>query len=207
MFKLIAKMGCISPRPIKHPKKPLPTIPNQTNCPDNDSSAVLPTSSIQINPYKDRSNSIVSVGSSNISSECSKIKNKYNETDRNNSRNKKSIFSTLTASNKNCCELTNDSTSSAPTASQQPNSSTTNVGSLGQQQQPPHSQHSQKIVIALYAYESRDEGELSFEKNEKLVVLDDIEPDWWLAHKLTQPERKGYIPMNFVVSNVIETEE
>ena len=37
--------------------------------------------------------------------------------------------------------------------------------------------------------------------------MDDTEPDWWLAYKLTQPERKGYIPMNFVVSNVIETEE
>lgn len=200
MFKLIAKMGCISPRPIKHPKKPLPTIPNQTNCLNNDSSIVLATSSN--NPYKDRSNSIVSVGSSNINIECSKTKNKYNETNRNNSRNKKSIFSTLTTSNKNCCELTNpkatnDNTSLAPT-----NSITVIMGSPSQQQS-----QQQKIVIALYAYESRDEGELSFEKNEKLVILDDIEPDWWLAHKLSQPERKGYIPMNFVVSNVIETEE
>lgn len=65
----------------------------------------------------------------------------------------------------------------------------------------------QKVVIALYAYEGRDDGELSFEKNDKLVVVDDSEPDWWLAYRLMNPERRGYIPMNFVVSNVIETEE
>ena len=64
----------------------------------------------------------------------------------------------------------------------------------------------QKIVIALYSYEGRDNGELSFEKGEKLVVIDDKEPDWWLAKALTT-ERTGYIPMNFVVNSEIETEE
>jgi hypothetical protein len=64
----------------------------------------------------------------------------------------------------------------------------------------------QKVVIALYSYEGRDEGDLGFEKGEKLIVLDDKEPDWWLAKRL-QTEEKGYIPMNFVVTNIIETEE
>lgn len=66
---------------------------------------------------------------------------------------------------------------------------------------------SNKTVIALYSYEGRDEGELSFEKNEKLIIVNDSEPDWWLAHKLNDPDRKGYIPMNFVVHDAIETEE
>lgn len=64
----------------------------------------------------------------------------------------------------------------------------------------------QKVVIALYSYEGRDEGDLCFEKGEKLIILDDKEPDWWLAQRL-QTEEKGYIPMNFVVTNIIETEE
>ncbi|CAG2109074.1 unnamed protein product [Medioppia subpectinata] len=64
----------------------------------------------------------------------------------------------------------------------------------------------QKIVIALYSYEGRDEGELSFEKGDKLVIIDDKEPDWWLAKRITS-DRAGYIPMNFVVMNIIETEE
>ncbi|KAH9391848.1 hypothetical protein TYRP_022346 [Tyrophagus putrescentiae] len=72
---------------------------------------------------------------------------------------------------------------------------------------PGNSGPQQKVVIALYPYEGRDDGELSFEKNEKLVVVDDSEPDWWLAYRLMAPERRGYIPMNFVVNNVIETEE
>jgi hypothetical protein len=64
----------------------------------------------------------------------------------------------------------------------------------------------QKVVIALYSYEGRDEGDLGFEKGEKLIILDDKEPDWWLAQRL-HTEEKGYIPMNFVVTNIIETEE
>jgi hypothetical protein len=64
----------------------------------------------------------------------------------------------------------------------------------------------QKVVIALYSYEGRDEGDLSFEKGEKLIILDDKEPDWWLAQRF-QTVETGYIPMNFVVSDIIETEE
>ena len=64
----------------------------------------------------------------------------------------------------------------------------------------------QKTVIALYSFEGRDEGELSFEKGDRLIIIDDKEPDWWLAKKLNN-EKTGYIPMNFVVSNIIETEE
>jgi len=64
----------------------------------------------------------------------------------------------------------------------------------------------QKIVIALYSYEGRDERDLSFEKGDKLIIIDDREPDWWLAQRV-ETEERGYIPMNFVASNIMETEE
>ncbi|CAG2183765.1 unnamed protein product, partial [Oppiella nova] len=70
----------------------------------------------------------------------------------------------------------------------------------------PTNVSNKKIVIALYSYEGRDEGELSFEKGDKLIVIDDKEPDWWLA-KMISSERAGYIPMNFVVKNIDETED
>lgn len=64
-----------------------------------------------------------------------------------------------------------------------------------------------KMVVALYDYKGRDDGELSFDKNEKLVIVDDTEPDWWFAFKLASPEKKGFVPMNFLANNVYETDE
>ena len=66
--------------------------------------------------------------------------------------------------------------------------------------------YSNKIVIALYNYFANDEGDLSFRKGERLQIIDDTDPDWWLAKHLTS-NQKGYIPMNYVVSEAIETEE
>lgn len=66
--------------------------------------------------------------------------------------------------------------------------------------------NNQQVVIALYNYNAKDEGDLSFRKGDRLVILDDGDPDWWLAkHKGTN--HKGYIPRNYVVSEAIETEE
>ena len=64
-----------------------------------------------------------------------------------------------------------------------------------------------KTVIALYSFEGRDEGELSFEKGDKLVIIGRQRgpTGGWL--KKFNTERTGYIPMNFVVNNIIETEE
>lgn len=67
------------------------------------------------------------------------------------------------------------------------------------------SSHS-KIVIALYTYNAKDDGDLSFRKGERLLILDDADPDWWLAKHMTT-NQKGYIPMNYVASEAIETEE
>ena len=66
--------------------------------------------------------------------------------------------------------------------------------------------YSYKIVIALYNYFANDEGDLSFRKGDRLQIIDDSDPDWWLAKHLTS-NQKGYIPMNYVVSEVIEMEE
>lgn len=68
------------------------------------------------------------------------------------------------------------------------------------------SKHSNKIVIALYNYFANDEGDLSFRKGDRLQIIDDTDPDWWLAKHLAS-NQKGYIPMNYVVSEVIEMEE
>lgn len=66
--------------------------------------------------------------------------------------------------------------------------------------------YSNKIVIALYNYFANDEGDLSFRKGDRLQIIDDSDPDWWLAKHLTS-NQKGYIPMNYVVSEIIEMEE
>nr|XP_027201921.1 tyrosine-protein kinase Src64B-like [Dermatophagoides pteronyssinus] len=68
------------------------------------------------------------------------------------------------------------------------------------------SKHLNKIVIALYNYFASDEGDLSFRKGDRLQIVDDTDPDWWLAKHLTT-NQKGYIPMNYVVSEIIEMED
>lgn len=74
------------------------------------------------------------------------------------------------------------------------------------QQLASSAKHPTKIVIALYNYFANDEGDLTFRKGERLQIVDDSDPDWWLAKHLTN-NQKGFIPMNYVVSEVIEMEE
>ncbi len=69
----------------------------------------------------------------------------------------------------------------------------------------PSASHS-KIVIALYTYNAKDDGDLSFRKGERLHIIDDTDPDWWLAKHMNN-NQKGYIPMNYVASEAIEMEE
>ena len=54
-----------------------------------------------------------------------------------------------------------------------------------------------KIYIARYAYQARTTEDLSFEKGEQLLILGNIEGDWWLAKSLKN-DREGYIPKNYV---------
>ena len=70
----------------------------------------------------------------------------------------------------------------------------------------PSSSHNQTVVTALYTYQAKDEGDLSFRKGDKLLVIDDSDPDWWLAKNMAT-NAKGYIPRNYVVAEVLETEE
>ncbi|RWS30392.1 tyrosine-protein kinase Src64B-like protein [Leptotrombidium deliense] len=64
----------------------------------------------------------------------------------------------------------------------------------------------QQIVIALYTYNAKDDGDLSFRKGDRLLLLDNGDPDWWLAkHLITNA--KGYIPRNYVVTAALETQE
>ncbi|RWS07986.1 tyrosine-protein kinase Src42A-like protein, partial [Dinothrombium tinctorium] len=54
-----------------------------------------------------------------------------------------------------------------------------------------------KLYIALYDYEARTKEDLSFKKGEKLVVIDKVDDEWWLARKIVTSE-EGYIPSNYV---------
>lgn len=51
--------------------------------------------------------------------------------------------------------------------------------------------------VALYDYESRTEDDLEFKAGDFLVILDDMEFDWWMA-KHKENGRQGYVPSNFV---------
>ena len=53
------------------------------------------------------------------------------------------------------------------------------------------------VFVARYAYQARTTEDLSFEKGEKLRVLEGMESDWWLAKSL-KTNREGYIPKNYV---------
>lgn len=55
-----------------------------------------------------------------------------------------------------------------------------------------------KIFIALYDYEARTTEDLSFDKGEKLEVVNDTDGgDWWQARSLAT-NNVGYIPSNYV---------
>ncbi|NP_001135853.2 src family kinase 5 [Strongylocentrotus purpuratus] len=60
--------------------------------------------------------------------------------------------------------------------------------------------------IALYAFQGRNDGDLSFEKGEVLKVFDQS-GDWWVASS-TRTNVQGYIPCNYVAPvNSLEVEE
>ncbi|GFQ71333.1 tyrosine-protein kinase Src64B [Trichonephila clavata] len=64
-----------------------------------------------------------------------------------------------------------------------------------------------KIVVALYPYNARDQGDLSFRKGDRLGILDDSDPDWWHACHLTN-QQNGYVPRNYVApEKTVESED
>eukprot|EP00794_Sanderia_malayensis_P004569 gene4569-5166_t len=61
---------------------------------------------------------------------------------------------------------------------------------------PPFPDPRAKVVVAVYSYTARTDGDLSFERDDLLEIRDDT-GDWWKArHQKTG--KKGYIPNNYV---------
>ncbi|XP_050731675.1 tyrosine-protein kinase SRK2-like isoform X1 [Eriocheir sinensis] len=56
-----------------------------------------------------------------------------------------------------------------------------------------------RIVLAMYKFQGRSNGELSFEKGDRMEIINDADADWWLARHLTR-HIEGYIPKNYVAS-------
>ncbi|KAG8524136.1 Tyrosine-protein kinase HCK [Galemys pyrenaicus] len=65
---------------------------------------------------------------------------------------------------------------------------------------------SEDIVVALYDYEAIHHEDLSFQKGDQMVVLEES-GEWWKARSLAT-RKVGYIPSNYVARvNSLETEE
>ncbi|NXD31287.1 LCK kinase, partial [Spelaeornis formosus] len=70
---------------------------------------------------------------------------------------------------------------------------------------PPCSPMQEKLVVALYNYEPKHDGDLGLRKGEKLRVLEE-NGEWWKAQSLTTGQ-EGLIPHNFVaLVNSLEPE-
>ncbi|XP_038057565.1 tyrosine-protein kinase SRK2-like isoform X2 [Patiria miniata] len=61
---------------------------------------------------------------------------------------------------------------------------------------PKKDNGSQDIFTALYQFEGRTEGDLSFQQGDKLKILN-FSGDWWHAKSLVT-NQEGYVPSNFV---------
>ncbi|XP_034433051.1 tyrosine-protein kinase Lck [Hippoglossus hippoglossus] len=77
---------------------------------------------------------------------------------------------------------------------------------------PCHSQHSppmsplpDNLVEAIYSYEPNHDGDLGFEKGDKLKIINKDDPEWYLAESLTTGQQ-GFIPYNFIAMTTVETE-
>ncbi|OPJ71726.1 tyrosine-protein kinase Lck [Patagioenas fasciata monilis] len=70
---------------------------------------------------------------------------------------------------------------------------------------PPCSPLQDKLVVALYNYEPKHDGDLGLQKGEKLRILEES-GEWWKAQSLTTGQ-EGLIPYNFVATvNSLEPE-
>ncbi|NWW86506.1 LCK kinase, partial [Rhynochetos jubatus] len=70
---------------------------------------------------------------------------------------------------------------------------------------PPCSPLQDKLVVALYNYEPKHDGDLGMRKGEKLRILEES-GEWWKAQSLTTGQ-EGLIPYNFVAMvNSLEPE-
>ncbi|XP_028293618.1 tyrosine-protein kinase Lck [Gouania willdenowi] len=70
---------------------------------------------------------------------------------------------------------------------------------------PPSSPLPDNVVEAIYSYAPTHDGDLGFEKGDKLKIINKDDPEWYLAESLTSGQR-GFIPYNFVAMTTMETE-
>lgn len=62
---------------------------------------------------------------------------------------------------------------------------------------PPVIVQDDNSVVALYTYQKRSDSDISFEKDDILIILDKSNKDWWKARN-TRTRQEGYIPSNYV---------
>ena len=55
----------------------------------------------------------------------------------------------------------------------------------------------ENVYLARYSYNARTSEDLSFKKDEKLLIIGGTEGDWWMG-KSMMTGKKGYIPHNYV---------
>ncbi|KAI6218058.1 Tyrosine-protein kinase [Aphelenchoides besseyi] len=71
----------------------------------------------------------------------------------------------------------------------------------------PRLKPGEEQVIALYPYESRSDGDLSFKKGDVMFLLESSNSDWWFV-RTKDGQRQGYVPKNFVaIRTTVESEE
>lgn len=71
---------------------------------------------------------------------------------------------------------------------------------------PPREQRG-ALFVGRFNYVARTAEDLSFEKNEQLLVIGGMEGDWWMARSLATGQ-EGYIPRNYVAAaETYEAEE
>ncbi|XP_077476600.1 tyrosine-protein kinase Lck [Stigmatopora argus] len=73
------------------------------------------------------------------------------------------------------------------------------------QDSPSLSPLPENLAVACYSYEACHDGELGFEKGEKLKIINRDDPEWYLAESLTTGQR-GLVPYNFIAMNSVGTE-
>jgi len=77
--------------------------------------------------------------------------------------------------------------------------STNTIGSTG-------SRNGSIRVVALYDYESRVDGDISFKKDDIMILLDESNSDWWFVRH--SKHGVGYAPRNFIARiDSLEVEE
>uniref|UniRef100_A0A3P9N1P4 Tyrosine-protein kinase n=1 Tax=Poecilia reticulata TaxID=8081 RepID=A0A3P9N1P4_POERE len=69
----------------------------------------------------------------------------------------------------------------------------------------PVSGRRDNIGVAIYSYDPKHEGDLGFDKGDKLKIINKDDEEWYLAESLTTGQQ-GYIPHNFIAMTTVETE-